>query len=175
MAKKELKTWHVVQTVELEPPASEVWDLVGGGFYIIHTWHPDITRTEVPPGQTETAAIRRLLTFPGQPKTTEELVMMNNEGFHYRGYKWHSGEWENASRNTLPTFVFDLTMCKRSIVQWSSTFFYTEDALSEFYLNGLRGAGEAIPASRSREKRRRRQKIRFYWLKTRTGDHLWAA
>lgn len=146
MSKKPLKPWHVVQTVELGAPAREVWRLVGG-FYTINTWHPDITRTEVPPRQTETSAIRRLLTFPGQPKTTEELVMMDNENFHYR-YKWHQGEWGERIKNYVADLrVFDLQMCKRSIVQWSSTFLYTEDALSEFYLNGFRALQKRFPLS----------------------------
>jgi hypothetical protein len=144
MSANPLKHWHVVQAVELGGPARDVWELIGG-FYTIHLWHPDITRTEVPPDQTQTAALRRLLTFPGQPKTTEELVMMDNDGFHYR-YKWHAGQWgENVKNYVADLRVFDLSMAQRSVVQWSSTFDYSEDALSGFYLNGFRVLQERFP------------------------------
>jgi Polyketide cyclase / dehydrase and lipid transport len=144
MSTKPQKHWHVIQTVELGAPARDVWELIGG-FYTIHLWHPDIIQTEVPPGQTETAALRRLLTFPGQPKTTEELVMMDNADFHYR-YKWHSGEWGEKVKNYFADLrVFDLSMAQRSMVQWSSTFDYQEDALSAFYQNGFRVLGDRFP------------------------------
>ncbi len=156
MSKKPYKPWYVVQTVELGAPASEVWKLVGG-FYTIHLWHPDIARTEIPPGQTETGALRRLLTFPGQPKTTEELVLMDNDALHYR-YKWHAGLWGERIKNYVADLrVFDLTMSKRSIVQWSSTFSYTEDALSEFYENGFRALQKRFPLSTARSAPSRRR------------------
>jgi hypothetical protein len=144
MSAKRLKRWHVVQTVELGAPACGVWELIGG-FYTIHDWHPDIIRTEVPPDQTETAALRRLLTFPKQPTTTEELILMDNKDFHYR-YKWHDGEWgENVKNYVADLRVFDLSLAQRCIVQWSSTFDYYEDALSAFYLNGFHVLQERFP------------------------------
>jgi hypothetical protein len=136
MAKKTYRSWHVVRTVELRAPASEVWQVIGG-FFTIHLWHPDIIKTEIPANQTQTPALRRLLTFPGQPTTTEELVLIDNDNFHYR-YKWYEGEWGERVKNYVADLrVFDLDMAARSVVQWSSTFSYTEDALSEFYLNGF--------------------------------------
>ena len=144
MSTQPLKRWRVVQTVELGAQARDVWDVIGG-FYTVHLWHPDITRIEVPPGQTETAALRRLVTSPGRPKTTEELVMMNNDDFHYR-YKWHAGQWGEKIKNYVADLrVFDVSMAERSIVQWSSTFDYCEDALSAFYQNGLRVLQERFP------------------------------
>jgi hypothetical protein len=152
VAPKGYKKWHVVRTVELGASAAEVWKLVGG-FYTIHLWHPDITRTEVPKEQTETAAIRRLLTFPGQPKTTEELVSMNDEGCHYR-YKWHADEWgERVQEYVADIRVFDLDMGQSSIMQWSSTFSYTEDALTQFYDNGFRKLRELFPMRPAKPRR----------------------
>jgi len=136
MKKKTYKNWRVVRTVELNAPAQEVWDLVGG-FFNIHKWHPDIVQTEVPSDQTDVSAIRRFLTFPGQPKTTEELIFMDNENFHYR-YKWHAGEWgEKVQRYFAEIRVLELELEKRCVVQWSSTFYYFEDALTQFYQNGF--------------------------------------
>lgn len=136
MKAKAYKNWRVVRTVELNAPAQEVWDLVGG-FFTIHKWHPDIVATEVLSDQTEIADIRRLLTFPGQPKTTEQLVFMDNENFHYR-YKWHEGEWgEKVQRYVAEIKVLEIELNKRCIVQWSSTFYYFEDALTQFYQNGF--------------------------------------
>ena len=60
------KEWRVAQTVELGATAKDVWDLIGG-FYTIHTWHPDIHLTEVPPEQTEMRALRRGLRYPTAP------------------------------------------------------------------------------------------------------------
>src|SRR5438445_7526691 len=138
------RSWRVIQTVELGAPANIVWELIGG-FFTIHKWHPDIQRTEILEGQTEISAIRRLLTFPGQSKTTEQLVLMDNENLHYR-YKWHAGEWGEKVKNYVADLrVFDIDMGKRSIVQWSSTFSYSEDAVSEFYWNGFRSLQELFP------------------------------
>jgi hypothetical protein len=144
MADAQMKKWRVVQTVELGASAKEVWEVVGG-FFTIHKWHPDIVLTEIVPQQTEIHPIRRLLTFPGQPKTTEQLIMMDNDGFHYR-YRWHSGAWGEKVQDYIAELrVFEIEMGKKCIVQWSSTFRYTEDALSEFYWNGFRALQKMFP------------------------------
>jgi hypothetical protein len=145
---KDDKHWHILQAVELGAPAKEVWEVVGG-FFTIHGWHPDIAVTEVIPDQVETAAIRRRLTFPGQPKTTEELVFMDNENFRCH-YKWHAGSWGEMVRNYVAEIkVFDISMEGRCVVQWSSEFDYTEDAVSEFYWNGFRALQERFPLPES--------------------------
>jgi hypothetical protein len=141
---KVYKDWHVAQTVELGATAQEVWDLIGG-FYTIHKWHPDIHQTEVPPEQTETNALRRLLTFPGQPKTTEELIMMDNAGFYYT-YRWHAGAWgEQVQKYVASIRVFEIDDGSKCTVQWSSTFYYFEDALHDFYWNGFRELQKRFP------------------------------
>ena len=138
MTNEAYKHWRVVRTVELNAPAQEVWNLVGG-FFNIHQWHPDIVATEILSNQTEMSDIRRLLTFPGQPKTTEQLIFMDNENFHYR-YKWHEGAWgEKVQQYVAEIKVFEIELDKRCIVQWSSTFYYSEDALTQFYENGFAG------------------------------------
>lgn len=136
MQDKTYKHWRVVETVELNAAAKKVWDMVGG-FFTLHKWHPDIVKTEVLSNQTEMADIRRLLTFPGQPKTTEQLIFMDNENFHYR-YKWHAGEWgERVQQYVAEIKVVEVELDKRCIVQWSSKFYYFEDALTQFYQNGF--------------------------------------
>lgn len=131
------KRWNVIQTVELSTPARDVWELVGG-FYIIHHWHPDIEQTEVPNNQASMGAIRRILTFPGQPKTTEELISIDNSDFVYT-YRWIAGEWgERVQQYAATIRVIRSDMDHGCIVQWSSTFLYSEDAVSEFYWNGFR-------------------------------------
>ena len=141
---KRMKDWRVAQTVELGAPAKEVWDLIGG-FYTIHLWHPDIQKTEVPGNQTDTGPLRRVLTFPGQPTTTEELIMMDNEGFHYT-YHWHAGDWgERVQKYVASLRVFEIEDGKRCIAQWASTFYYFEDALHEFYWNGFRALQKRFP------------------------------
>jgi hypothetical protein len=141
---KVYKHWKVAQTVELWATAQEVWDVIGG-FYTIHEWHPDIQTTEIPAEQTEVNALRRVLTFPGQPKTTEELIMMDNEGLHYT-YRWHAGWWgEQVQQYVASLRVFEIDDGKRCIVQWSSTFYYYEDALHEFYWNGFRALQKRFP------------------------------
>jgi hypothetical protein len=146
-----LKPWRVLQTVELHAPAFEVWGVVGG-FYTIHLWHPDIMLTETPTDQTSQAAVRRVLTFPGQPKTIEELILMDNPNRHYR-YKWHAGEWgERVKDYVADILVFETGVGERAIVQWSSTFTYFEDALSQFYWNGFKALQERFPPpERSRQ------------------------
>lgn len=131
------KLWRVVQTVELIAPAERVWAVVGG-FYTIHEWHPDIQLTEVPDDQARTPGVRRLLTFPGQPKTTEELVSFDTNNYVY-SYKWVAGDWGERVKQYAATIrVIGSDMDRRSIMQWSSSFIYVEDAVSAFYWNGFR-------------------------------------
>jgi hypothetical protein len=135
---------RVVQCVELGASADEVWAVVGG-FYTIHHWHPDIEKTEVPADQTETGPLRRELTFPGQPITVEELIVQDNPGWSYR-YKWHAGAWgEMVKEYRAELRVFEIEPEKRCMVQWSSAFRFTGDAVSEFYWNGFRKLQERFP------------------------------
>jgi Polyketide cyclase / dehydrase and lipid transport/SnoaL-like polyketide cyclase len=137
------KRWHVVQTVDLAASSDDVWRVVGG-FYNIHLWHPDIALSEVPQHQTSMSPIRRILTFPGQPQTTEELVLMDNVNHQYQ-YRWFAGEWGERIRDYVSFIrVFDLPNF-RCVVQWSSTFYYVDDALSDFYKRGLRALQALFP------------------------------
>ncbi len=138
------RDWRVVQTVELGAPAAAVWAVVGG-FFTIHEWHPDIELTEIGEDQTSIPELRRILTFAGQPKTVEQLVSMDNEDFHYR-YKWHKGAWGERIQNYVASIrLLELAGGTRCIMQWSSTFRYTEDALSEFYWNGFHALQKMFP------------------------------
>ncbi len=127
---------EVIAICELNAPAAEVWKLVGG-FYNIHQWHPDITMSQVPDGQNEERDIRRELIFPGQPSTWEELVFMDNENMHYK-YKWHKGRWGEIVQNYHADIqVIEIKVGETCIMKWSSTFFYNEDGLTQFYHNGF--------------------------------------
>lgn len=131
------KHWHVIRTIEIAASAVDVWEIVGG-FYTIHLWHPDISETEISPEQTETHELRRILIFPGQPKTTEELIFMDNENYHYR-YKWFQGAWGEDVKNYHASLrVISGDLDKSCILQWESEFDYPTDAISDFYLNGFR-------------------------------------
>ena len=144
MADDGYKHWQVTRTVELPASRDAVWEVIGG-FYTIHHWHPDIALSEIPPEQTETRELRRLLTFPGQPKTVEELVSMDNEDCHYR-YKWHAGPWGEDVRNyhaSLRVVAGDLD--QSCLVQWASEFDYPTDAISQFYENGFQSLRERFP------------------------------
>jgi hypothetical protein len=137
VARSGVKHWKVTRTVELGATREKVWAVVGG-FYTIHKWHPDITEVGVPRDQTSTRELRRELTFPDQAPTTEELILMDNEDCYY-SYKWHSGAWGERVKNyraCLRVFAGDGN--RTSIVQWSSVFDYSEDAISEFYERGFR-------------------------------------
>ena len=138
------KQWHVIRSVVLGAPAAEVWNVIGG-FYTIHEWHPDISKTEIPAKQTQTRQLRRLLTLPGQPKTTEELVLMDNADFHYR-YKWYQGPWGEEVKNYQASLrVLSGDLDKTCIVQWESTFEHPTDAISDFYWNGFRELEKRFP------------------------------
>src|SRR5437773_1622917 len=137
MKRSRYKQWHVIQTIELGASAATVWETVGG-FFTIHLWHPDIQLTETLPDQHQIAPIRRLLTFFNYPKATEQLILMDNDDLHYR-YKWQAGVWGEKVKDYVADLrVLDIAMDQRSILRWSSTFSYTEDAVSEFYWNGFR-------------------------------------
>lgn len=144
MNSDEYRKWRITRVTELGGSASDVWNVVGG-FFTIHLWHPDITQTEIVPDQLEISAIRRLLTFPGQPKTTEELILMDNENHHYR-YKWHAGEWGERVKDYVADLqVIEVETDKKSLVRWASEFVYTEDAITQFYENGFRALRERFP------------------------------
>lgn len=138
------RAWHIVRTVELGDTAECVWEVVGG-FFNIHQWHPDISLTEIPENQTAVSPLRRVLTFPGQPKTTEQLIFMDNERLHYR-YKWYAGDWGERVRNYVAEIrLFGLPESNRCSMQWSSTFNHPEDAISEFYENGFQSLLKRFP------------------------------
>lgn len=142
---QEHRRWHVVRSTELHAPATAVWEVVGG-FFNIHTWHPDITATEFTPDQLSVSSLRRVLTFPGQPKTTEQLISIDNLEMTY-SYKWVAGAWGEAVQDYSATIrVVATDMDKRSLVQWESTFCFTEDAVSKFYENGFRVLRERFGA-----------------------------
>lgn len=146
MAKSKYKHWSIVRTAALAAPQAEVWALISG-FYTLHLWHPDIALTELPPDQTAVSPLRRLLTFPGQPKTTEELDSMDNADCHYR-YHWHAGQWGEEVRNyraSLRVFAGDLD--RTSVVQWASEFDYPTDAISDFYEHGFQSLRERFGAA----------------------------
>lgn len=138
------RDWHVIRAVEVGAAAAAVWEVIGG-FFTIHLWHPDIALTEISPTQTDTRQVRRILTFPGPPKTTEELVSMDNDDFHYR-YKWFAGGWGERVKDyhsSLRVIAGDLDLT--SIVQWQSTFSYPTDAISDFYEHGFQALLERFP------------------------------
>lgn len=130
------KRWSIARSTELRASASAVWEVVGG-FFNIHTWHPDITATEFTSDQLSVGAIRRVLTFPGQPKTTEELVSIDNSQMSY-SYKWVAGAWGEAVQEYAASIrVVPTDLDRASLVLWTSTFLFTEDAVSEFYERGF--------------------------------------
>lgn len=142
----EYKPWAVTRTVQLGAPARDVWEVIGG-FYTIHEWHPDITKSTIPTDQTCTRQLRRILAFPGQDPTVEELDELDNVDFHYR-YHWHAGPWGEDVKNyraSLRAFRGDLD--KTCTVVWSSTFDYPTDAISQFYQNGFAELSRRFPLS----------------------------
>lgn len=140
----DLRTWHIVQTVELHAKRNEVWNIIGG-FFTIHKWHPDIVKTDLYSNQNEMFAVRRRLTFPGQPETVEELTFFDPMDCHYR-YKWHSGKWGEEVQNYQAAIRLFEAKDSGTIFQWSSTFDYFEDAISEFYWNGFRNLQRILSA-----------------------------
>jgi hypothetical protein len=143
------KKWHVIRSVVLDAPAAKVWNVIGG-FYTIHEWHPDISKTEIPAKQTQTRQLQRILTLPGQPKTTEELVLMDNDDFYYQ-YKWYQGAWGEKVKNYQASLrVLSGDLDKICIVQWESMFEYPTDAISDFYWNGFRELEERFPIGKKK-------------------------
>ena len=144
LAPKDYRDWHVIESVTLNAPASTVWELVGG-FFNVHKWHPEIQLTEFVDKQTDISPIRRVVRSHTQPVTIEELVLMNNDDFHYR-YKWHAGVWGERVHNYVANIrVFAIERDHKCTMQWSSTFRYTENAASEFYWNGFRALQRRFP------------------------------
>lgn len=143
MSRDGYRDWRVVQSIEIGATAEEVWDVIGG-FFTIHEWHPDIERVDVPDNQTSMRQMRRILTFPGQPHSQEELVSLDNANCHYQ-YKWHSGDWgERIQKYYSDLRAFDVGE-NRSVVQWVARFYYNADGISEFYRNGLLALQQRFP------------------------------
>jgi hypothetical protein len=138
------KFWDVTRTVKLGARAENVWDVIGG-FFTIHEWHPDISKTEIPEDQTSVRQQRRILTFPGQDPTIEELDYLDNSDMHYL-YHWHKGPWGEDVKNYKASIrVFKEDLDETCVVQWASTFNYPTDAISEFYQNGFSALLEIFP------------------------------
>ena len=136
--------WEINRAVLLGAQASNVWDVIGG-FFTIHEWHPDISETTIPAEQTSTRQLRRILTFPGQDPTTEELDFMDNEDMHYR-YHWYRGTWGEQVKNYKASIrVFPGDLDQTCTVLWASTFTNPEDAISQFYLNGFQELSKRFP------------------------------
>lgn len=128
--------WSVTRAVILNASSVSVWQVIGG-FYNIHTWHPDIAKTAVPEDQTTITPLRRVLTFPGQPETTEELILLDHEQKRCK-YKWFAGAWgEQVKHYSAELRILALDNDEQCVVQWSSTFLHTEDAITEFYQRGF--------------------------------------
>lgn len=141
------RDWHVVRSTELLAPAKVAWEVVGG-FFNIHTWHPDIVKTEYTSDQLSNSALRRVLTFPAQPETIEELVGYDAGGRTY-SYRWVAGAWGEQVQNYAASIrVIATNMDEKSLVQWESKFRYTDDAVSQFYENGFRALRERFNRSR---------------------------
>ncbi len=129
--------FSVVKTVKLDAPASEVWKLVGG-FYNMHLWHPDVTKTTILPDQLKVGAIRRRLRIKKKPKVLEQLTFLDNEKmvYKYRGYK---GPWGEKVRDYCAEIrVLETKVGEECMVHWSANFFYFEDPVSKFYKRGLK-------------------------------------
>ena len=128
--------WKIVTTCELNAPADVVWKLVGG-FYNISEWCPDISISEVQRKQNKDRDIRRKIIFTGQPPAWEELVFMDNENMRYK-YKWYKGEWGELVQNYHAEIeVIETKVGKKCLMKWSSTFYYDQDAITQFYHNGF--------------------------------------
>ena len=141
----------MIRTVELGRPAATVWDVIGG-FFTIHDWHPDITADGDPADQTTTRQLRRLLTFPGQPKTTEELISMDNDDYHYR-YQWHAGAWGEAGQGLPRPRCGCLTATSggRASSSGPSTFVYPDGRDQRLLRERLPPSAGAIPARANKE------------------------
>jgi hypothetical protein len=131
------KEWKVVKTVTLNASAKAVWKEIGG-FFNMHIWHPDITRTTILPDQLDVNAIRRQKTLKGQPNVLEQLTFFDNEKMYYR-YKGYKGPWGEKVRDYCAEFrIIETKPDEQCMVVWSSTFFYRKDVVSKFYKRGLK-------------------------------------
>jgi len=136
MATKKNKHWKIVRTVILNASAEKVWDMVGG-FFTLQLWHPEIEKTEIATDQTSMTKILRVLTFPGVPTNTEELLFLDNKNFCYT-YKSYAGIWGETVKDYFSEIrVIEVEVGKKCMVQWKGQFLYTEDTLTEFYENGF--------------------------------------
>jgi len=136
MATEKYENWKVITACQLNTSATKAWELVGG-FYNLDQWHPDITKSEVQDEQSEDSDIVRKLTIPGQSFNWEQLVFLDNENMRYK-YKWYKGEWgEMVQKYHSQIQIIETVKDKQCSVQWSSSFYYYEDGLTQFYHNGF--------------------------------------
>jgi mxaD protein len=64
---------HVTQTVDIQAPASKVWDATKN-FDQLNTWLPPVAKDEVVEGQTNTVGAVRLLTLKDGGTVKEKLL-----------------------------------------------------------------------------------------------------
>ena len=69
---------NVYQTVDINLPATQVWDLVKG-WNNLHGWHPAFISTELVSGENNTPSSVRKITLKDGPSFDEELLQFNNQ------------------------------------------------------------------------------------------------
>ena len=130
-ATKRDKHFNIIQTINLEKPADDVWKLIGN-FFSIDNWHPDILATKVD------GILRRQVVFSGEyVNTIEQLTLFDPKKRTYN-YKNVGGNWGKYVRNYESTLsVIENDNGKSSIVIWSGSFDSFEDSVTNFYRKGL--------------------------------------
>ena len=77
------KTLHVVETVEIKAPVSQVWKTIKD-FDSLNSWHPAFAKDEIIKGKNNKPGAVRQLTVKDGPTFTEELLGFTPSTHSYR-------------------------------------------------------------------------------------------
>jgi mxaD protein len=107
----------VVETVELNAPASKVWDTVKD-FDKWQTWHPAVASTDIPSGGNNKRGMKRVLHLNGGGDVAETLTAWSNSA---------KRQTYVITASPLPVDQYTSTMIVTarkggSKITWSSTF-----------------------------------------------------
>jgi mxaD protein len=109
---------HVTQTVDIQAPASKVWN-TAKNFDQLNTWLPPVAKDEIVEGQTNTVGAVRLLTLKDGGTVKEKLLSFNPAA---RTFRYQILESVLPVSHYTSVFTVKSAGKGKSTVTWSGRF-----------------------------------------------------
>jgi mxaD protein len=109
---------HVSQTVDIQAPASKVWD-AAKNFDQLNTWLPPVAKDELVEGQNNTVGAVRLLTLKDGGTVKEKLLAYSPAA---RTFRYEIVESVLPVSHYTSVFIVKSAGHGKSVVTWSGRF-----------------------------------------------------